>query len=183
MKHSLKTFLLTESTEIWYHGSDHEISGFSLDHLGTGTNIDQEGPGIYLTSDIDDARTYGKNVYKVTANVNNAKILKDTVKSQTKASFIERLIKTCPDQDDLYNWDENKSRGVYKAAESIIKHSDNYRKALEQVWYDFYRHTAKLFLERVTSKGWQGFKVPRAQGTIHFICWYPSILTLEKLIL
>ena len=172
---------LTEAKEIWYHGSNSKIDSFSLDHLGKGQGHDTRGPGIYLTNNPEDAKIYGKYIHEVEVNMVKSKILTDKVKTIRRG--IRILISKCPDPDDLYNWDQNKSRAINVATDSICKYNPIYRNALEQVWYDFYRHEAAKYLEKLQVFGYQGFTIiPGSDGhTVHFICWDPSILKVKGL--
>lgn len=58
---------------ILYHGSKHKIEKFTDEFVGKGH--DQEGPGIYLTSNKNDAWTYSEEnyIYTIDADINNLK--------------------------------------------------------------------------------------------------------------
>lgn len=169
-----------DGTQLFYHASDHVIKTFDLDHLGTGTNIDQEGPGIYLTSSREDALKYGKYVYDVHATINSKRLLPE--KYPVTANFIKTQIKSSPDwDDDLYtNWDEFPERALNKATQAMISRygPNKFRKAIEQLWYDYYRDVPKLFLQQLIDLGYDGFILDRPNGVKHLIAFNPNILSI-----
>ena len=172
---------LTEAIEMYYHASDHKITKFDLDHLGTGTNIDQEGPGIYLTNSLDDVRKYGKYIYHVRVKFAKSRMMPD--KKRFGYDTIRRLISISPERDDaLTNWDENPTRALDMAVRNILDSygPDEYREAMEAVWGDFYRSSSKAFLSKMHVWGWDGFILPKSGGVKHFICFNPDILKIVK---
>lgn len=176
------TDLLTEGKETWYHGSAVKISHFTLDKLSSGTGIDQEGPGIYLTSDPIDARKYGQFVHVVQAKINKSRLMPDNKKIMPDT--IRRLIYQSPVKDDaLSNWDENPNRALTLAVNSIYESygPNEYRECMEQIWYDFYVDHSALYLSKMRVYGWDGFILPRTNCS-HFICFSPDILTITGIL-
>jgi hypothetical protein len=173
---------LNEAKEVFYHGSNTQITQFTTEFIGKGDGSDQEGPGIYLTSSADDAKKYGKYIHVVDAKVVKSRLLRDSVK--TREHGIRLMIYKAPDKDDiLTDWDENPERAYRKAVEGIMdSYPDCYREALEQVWADFYPNDAEAYLSRLRGWGYQGFKLDRSDGIVHFICWDPSILTIREIL-
>ena len=175
---------ITESTArkvIFYHGSNSEISQFSLANLGTGLGNDEFGPGIYLTSLASDAARYGKIVHTVEVSIPAKRLLG---KRRITREEIESLIKKSPDlEDKLTNWDENPRIALQNAVNSIYEKDKDYRKACEQVWFDFYHpHYTVDYINRMVELGYDGFKMPREpgtwydEGTVHLVVFNPSCL-------
>ena len=170
---------LTEALETWYHGSAAKIDKLTLDHLGSGAGHDQEGPGIYLTNNHEDACRYGRYVYTVQAKMVKSRMMPD--KRKIDLQRIRTLIWKSPDRDDnLSNWDENPQRALSLAADQIMSSygPDEYREAMEQVWYDFYKDHQAVFLSKMRVLGWDGFILDRNGGVKHFVCFNPEILKI-----
>lgn len=165
---------------IWYHGSNTKIEEFHLINVSNPDATHQEGPGIYLTSSIDDARRYGKFIHVVKAKLAKSRTMPDNRKFGP--DFIRRLISLSPDKADaLSNWDENPSKAMNMAVSSIIDSygPSDYRQALEQVWADFYMGHEDKWLSKLRVFGWDGFIVQQS-GLQHLICFNPEILTIQE---
>ena len=87
---------IIEAKQTFYHGSTKKIDALSLDFAGTGT--DQEGPGIYLTSSIDDARHYGEFIHVVQVSLVKSRMMPE--KRMINPDFVRRLILLAPNVDD-----------------------------------------------------------------------------------
>lgn len=173
---------LFESSETWYHGSSAEIQQFNLDSVGKPGATDQEGPGIYLTSSIEDALHYGKFIHAV--KTVRAPRLVPEKKSFTTAT-IKKLIELSPDKEEaLLGWDENPVTAASKASSAIYDRwgPNNFREMLEQVWYDFYLESPKAWLDILSKNlNYDGFVLQRT-GAKHFICFNPEILEITEVI-
>lgn len=178
------TEIITESIVTFYHGSKSPISKFTLDNLGSGTNIDQEGPGIYLTNSADDARVYGNYIHEVKVNLVKKRMMPD--KKALSMAEIARLIREAPEwSSDLYtNWNENESKALTQATKAIMNSwgPNQYREAMEQIWYDYYRDYSKVYLNKMVELGWDGFLVPRSNGVQHLIVFNPAILNIKGMV-
>ena len=172
---------LFEGKETFYHGSNTKIEKFTDKFLDRPGATNQEGPGIYLTTAAQDARAYGKVIHTVEAKIVKSKLLPAGVKTPEFA--IRTLIQKAPDSDlILTDWDEDPKKALIKAVSGILEFNRNdYREALEQVWADFYRGESAAFLTILRNWNYQGFKLNRADGVTHFICWDPSILTIKNI--
>ena len=175
----LSDIILLEAKQTFYHGSNTKIDKFSLDKLGSNTNIDQSGPGIYLSSSKHDASTYGKYIHTVDAKIIKSRLLTKSVRTIEKG--IQILINKAPDIEDiLTNWDENPVRAKLKALHTIVDSHPKYLDALEQTWFDFYPDDSKLYLQQLIKWTYQGFLITINPEITHFICWDPSILTIQS---
>jgi len=171
--------IINEAVQTFYHGSTHQIKEFNLENVGREGAIDQEGPGIYLTSSPDDARHYGEHIHVVQVKIVKSRMMPD--KRTINPQFIRGLITKAPDVDDnLTNYAENREVAIRTAVQQIMDAfgPNEYREAMEQVWYDHYRGQEREWLSRMRSVGWDGFLVPRSGGVVHLICFNPEILKI-----
>jgi hypothetical protein len=169
--------------KIWYHGSNTTLNRFTLDHLSTASGVDQHGVGIYLTSSFDDASQYGKHVYTV-STIRSPKILGKNVKTSQQTKLIQTLFKV-GDQEYFDNWNEDQIKGANLYLKSLIDHRrDNLIEALEQIWYDMFIDSPKLFLETITkNSGLDGILIDHlssSEPSTWFICWDPSLLKITE---
>ena len=171
------------AARIWYHGSNVKFNAFDESHLSREEAIHQEGPGFYLTSSIEDAKMYGKYVHAVKVKLAKSRIMPE--KRKLNPAFIRATIYKCPDREDaLSNWHENPNIALTKAADAIMDAygPDQYREAMEQLWYDYYKGHEGKWLSRLRGLGWDGFILKRTGGIEHLICFNPEILTVQEVL-
>lgn len=135
-----------------YHGSDVHIEKFSLDYLGDG--LDEYGAGIYFATDPNTAESHGKYVHVVTLS-SDLTLVPDTAPDRDIA---RKLMKAAPDLEMiLTDWDEDENRAFDMALNSMIDSADTMGEMIDNLWFDFYRHDVKEFLENVvTITGYDG---------------------------
>lgn len=156
----------------WYHGAKIVFDRFDPEHSADGHA--QEGPGFYLTTDPNDAATYGQHIMKLRLTVN--KLLPTA--GRVKPAEVERVMRASPDLEDvLMNWDENPNRAMRAAVQSMLSQDDP-KSVFEQVWYDFYRNDPAAWLHQMVALGYTGILIPKANGVKHFICYDADALTL-----
>lgn len=175
--------LLTEGIEQFYHGSPVKIDQFTLDRAGQRGAVDQEGPGIYLTNSIDDARVYGDFVHSVEVKITRSRLMPE--KRRFDSNLLRKLILSAPDAEDtLTNYDEFPNKAVLVAIKQLTDAygPDQYREVLEQVWYDFYRDHPQEWFARMQEIGWDGFMLDRSNGVKHLIVFTPKILKITGLV-
>jgi hypothetical protein len=140
--------------EVWYHGSDRPRSEWVLDNVGLKGANDNQGPGLYFTSDLRNARSYGENIAFVKLNLR--KLVPRVGSVWRYRDRIEWLIKRAPDyKETLENWGEDYYKALRDAVNGMITYSDGPFDAFTQVWADFYPGDAKSYLERM-SQWWDG---------------------------
>lgn len=169
------------SPTIWYHGSNSKFEKFDIISSMHKDAINQEGPGFYLTSSIEDAKRYGKYVHVIKAKIAKSRLMPE--KRKLNPMFIRASIYKCPDRENaLSNWDENPSIALAKATDAIMDAygPNEYREALEQIWADYYMGHEDKWLSRLRGLGWDGFILERTGGVKHFICFNPEILTVQE---
>jgi hypothetical protein len=180
----MKLHQLFEAKQIFYHGSKNEISEFNFSGLAKSKyysgNVDQEGPGIYLTTSKVDARQYGEYVHEVEVNLVKSRLMPD--KRTIPENVVRYLIKSAP-SEAYKEWDENPSKALTMATKAIMDAygPSDYREAMEQIWYDHYGDDSEQYLKKI-GLNWDGFTIERGEGITHLIWFKPEKLKIVKVI-
>jgi hypothetical protein len=185
IKNLLRENLLPESTAGGeyhvFHGSETKITKFMDDFVGGEEANDQEGPGIYFTTSIEEANRYGKNVYSVVLKPN---MLFDQIPPNAKklAPIISKLVKMSEDWEmKAQDYDEDPRVGLNEFIKSTLQYNDNEKDCLLQVWIDFYRYNPVQYVRNCVSLGIDGVIVNKDYQDIkHVIVYNPSIIHLIK---
>jgi hypothetical protein len=162
----------------WYHGTPSPITSFSDEFVGNG--IDQEGPGIYLTSNYEDAVGYARKSESGTGVVYQLELnFRKLVPLNKKAirKEIIQMIDWAPELETfLSNWDENPKKAKLIALNSILN-SKNAHDSFQSVWFDFYKNSPIDYVRNMVSLGYDGVMVPRSfMNTKHIIVYNPRII-------
>lgn len=186
MKHikSRKLFEEVNRYGVWYHGSSVPITKFEYQEKVDKYRYDQNGPGFYLTNNIDDAYKYGKYIHEITFKrkpVQPYKNIRNLGKNIGTRVFLENLIKMNPNYEHiLTNWDENPKKALNFAANSLIENNENCVELLLSLWYDFFYYEPKLFIKiMVEQVGFDGFERKQNETDKHFILWNSDIINIK----
>jgi hypothetical protein len=162
-----------------YHGSETQITNFVTDFVGGEGATDQEGPGIYFTTSINNAYRYGQ--YLHTAILKPRKLLTKSAKGGTYAELL-KLAKMAPDwKETAQNWDMNPIKGIDIFVKNAIDYNDNQKDRFLQVWVDFYRNHPKKYVENCVKMGYDGIVVDtnslfEDEPIKHYIIYNPAII-------
>jgi hypothetical protein len=174
---------IIEEIETWYHGSEKEIRNWSTEFVGKGA--DQEGAGIYFTSNLEDAEGYKKTgsgvVHIVT--LNTSKWL-STTKKPVKAE-LEKLIQWAEDYETtLSNWgNENPVADLRDALHDYMQYNKTNFEAIKAIEADFYQGDAINYCSSLVALGYDGVQVKKSfMNTIHAIVWNPKIIKIQEVI-
>lgn len=167
---------------IAYHGSNSTINAFVTDFVGGQNANDQEGPGIYFTTNKEEAMLYGSILY--TVKLSPRKLLSSENKRGITRASIIKLIKMKEDWEmDAYDWDEDLLTGLNNSLVDIFEH-DNAKDIITQVYIDYYRQRPKEYVNNATSLGYDGIIVSTDWGSKMIIIYNPTIikiLNIEKI--
>ena len=169
----------------WYNGAQLKINQYNLDHINK-DNKDEEGPGIYLTTDKDDAQKYGSYINIITldkeANLIDPEEREITEEEMEQAS---RLIKENVDdwEGKAQNWSEDPESGLYGFLSDAMQKASNPIDFWQTVWYDFFRHNPKRYMNGMVNIGYDGFIVKAYHGhghgeSDHAIIYNPDIIEI-----
>ena len=165
-----------------YHGSSTIIKDFSDEFVGGKEANDQEGPGIYFTTSLKNAMSYGENIYTVELNIKKSVSTQDNKNASLKE--IEWLIKQAPHwKEDAQNYHENPMIGYKVAAKGAIEYNDNPHEQFQQVWIDFYRNNPVEYIRNMVRLGYDSIIIEGLNSMIsgeenltHIVVLNPSII-------
>lgn len=168
---------------IAYHGSNSQIKDFKYEFTNKGN--DQLGSGFYFTSDINDAKRYGKIIHKVELTFKN--LLDANKRGSISPLTVRQLILNSPDvEDSLTNWDDVDRYGVErvlnKAVPNYVVKNDNILRGTFNIANDFYGDDIELFNKNIFKfMKYDGVIKRHEDGTIHYMAFFPSqIKILEE---
>jgi len=159
------------NTILAYHGSRDKFKSFSDKFIGAKKAREQEGPGVYFTTEPEDAINYAKDggyLYKVELNVgnlisneptNNLKhIVKPITKLITSAPNWKRVAKGYSEYDD-----EALDEILYK----YIGMSRSEKEAFVGVYNELYSSTPINYVKNMVKLGYDGVYLPIKTGGAH----------------
>jgi len=186
----MKIYRIAKSNIEAYHGTPSKFSKFDISFSGQGN--DQEGPGIYFTTDPTEALTYtGEegHVFHVRLNFNKIVPLEGKINQENiqqlllwsmglnSESDLENMDMDKFWESSLSNWGEDPYSAFQEALSGILKYSTSPHDAFQQVWIDHYRYTPVDYLKNMVKLGYDGVEVPKDyKGTTHYIVYNPSII-------
>jgi hypothetical protein len=187
---------ITIKPTIFYHGTTHAFSSFSLDNVGAG--IDQYGSGIYFTSCSEDAGNYtvpresqphegGGNIVPVIIKMKSPIIINRSGDSALenisapamRKNKIKRIILAAPNvEKGLENWGEvgyeKLSIIIDRAADAYVG-ADNLLDQINLLSNDFYAGNESVLLGRLYEiTGYDGVMIQMAENITHVVVWDPS---------
>ena len=161
-----------------YHGAPRPIEKFSDDFVGNG--VDQEGPGIYMTTNEEDAAGYARKsegdgrIYKVIIH------LKKPIpsKGKVKESEIDTLIDWAPDfESKLMDWGSEVLEENRRLFKQSLKREKTPKDVFLAIWYNLYRYVPQEYVRNMVLLGYDGFIVQKEfMNTKHIIVYNPKCI-------
>jgi hypothetical protein len=164
---------------ILYHGSNRKFDKFEITKVADA--IEQEGPGIYLTTSEDDAKRYGKYLYTVKWTGNKTVSNKPMSEAQLrKYAYPKTLIRNATDwKETCQNFDEDYLKGYNMCVEQLYETSDSLKEFYLSIWGDFYRTEPEKFCYVMNVRaGIDGLVIDRGGGLIHVVAYNPKQLKI-----
>lgn len=176
----IKNDIVAESNKniVAYHGSPHKISSFSDEFVGGKEATDQEGPGIYFTTSVDEARKYtgdGGYLYKV--QLTPKKLLSDDPNFDLDYlnKPITQLIKMAPNWKQVARgYDEGIDEMIYK----YVGMSQSEKEAFVNLFNDVYSNNAVSYVRNMVKLGYDGVYLPSRDGGAHIVIYNLSVIKL-----
>lgn len=161
----------------WYRGDSVLRTSFpsdwKWDRDRTTRSLNEEGPGIYFTSDYEQAASYGPRVVE-TDLPKRFRVM--PMKPPTLKALREIYAQAEPEDREVFlsNWGESVKRDdvLRKYARQNTLHD-----ALVSLYSDLFRHDAERWIMAVRSLGFDGVIVEKSYGKKHLIVWDPNKLS------
>lgn len=167
----------------WFHGRKARTCVFDLGFVGGASANDQEGPGFYFTTDMQEARSYAyPEGVVLTAELTPGRWLPDRLASKGE---VERLMRASPCyREALEDWDEVPARAHAYALRGMMGPGHDTRTAFLNVWADFYHRCGEdaAYLRELVRLGYGGVVIPqpdtqfRAPNRQHAVMFDPSAI-------
>lgn len=189
------TSLLTEISvpKILYHGRGRKHSTyFDINTVAGNDALDQNGPGIYLTSDLKDAMRYTKPggvLLTIEHSLKNV-IFEDDRLGKYKTIAL-KMINDAPKLDEtLIDWgyDPPYTNRIqaYNEMRDVLIDPVSAKDTFLNIWGDvYYNHgNGVLYVKNMAKYGIDGLLVPQRDNTVHVIVYNPKKLKIvdEKII-
>lgn len=171
---NFKRFYLSEALyKGLYRGFSSNDSTISLETASKGTPA--LGPGIYFSSDYEEAKKYGKFILK--ANINFVRTVSEIKEPSPKD--IEFMIVSSPKKEErLQEYGDNKKDALEEAIKTY-KEYGNEKDAYIAIFNDFYYPVyARQFCLNMVRLGFDGLIVSRKDGSKQFIVY--NIKKIQK---
>lgn len=180
----LKESLFNETVETGfdaYHGSETKIDKFSDNFLSGEKVIQHHGAGIYFTTNYENARMFGENVY--TVRIDGNFLERDTPADSVDVEKVIALMKMSDEEWELeaQNYSEDPEIGVMIAAEDAIHYADNEADVFLRVQSSWYQYDPLGYVRNMTKLGYDGMIVDAPRdfvGDKHIIVFNPEAITL-----
>jgi len=182
-KHKEMIGEVTETGFDAYHGSESEISKFTDSFLSGENVIQHYGAGIYFTTNYENSRMFGNNVYKV--RLDGRFIDKETPAESVNIEDVIALMKLSDEEWEMeaYNYNEDPETGVMIAAQDAIDYADNEADVFLRVQSSWYQYQPLDYVRNMTKLGFDGMIVnaPRDWvGEKHIIVFNPEIINVKE---
>lgn len=169
-----------------YHGSPQKISKFSDNFLDGEDTTQHHGPGIYFTTNRDNARMFGKYVYTVKLSGNF--ISEDTPPDNIDVNELITLMKMSGDEPEDWemeaqNYAEDPEVGIQMAAKSCIQYGENELDVFFRLMNSWYQYNPLDYVRNMTKMGYDGLIVDAPRdwvGDKHIIVFNPEIIQINK---
>lgn len=177
----VQSVLIEGNVGTFYHGSPHKITSFVNDFMEEGNHM--YGPGIYFTSNPQEASTYAEKdgyIYEVTLNFRKELASKGKV----NLNVCKKLMLNAPDEEAWTNWAEDKNTAINDALRTTAESSDNMLEALMIVWGDWYRGQHIAFVNQLIKLGYDGTLYPNINnsGNTFAVVYNPQSINLVRII-
>jgi len=176
------------SQYVAYHGTPSPFGKFDITFTGEG--YDQEGPGIYFTSDYEDALKYTLNtgvVKKVElslskvvplsgqADEGEARQLLLWSMGLTSESELDSMDEDAYWETMLSNWGEHPATAFESALSGFMSSYSSPHDLFMGLWHDFYRYDAVVYLKNMVKLGYDGVIIPKDWG-VHYVVFNPNVI-------
>lgn len=160
-----------------YHGTNHKIENFSTEFVGKQEATDENGPGIYFTTSLEEAERYGNVIY--TVKLEDVNLLDDSTKKSLTIDKIKRIIMKAEDwEGTAQNFNEDYKLGLNIAAKEYLNNSTDDSDILQGIQFDFFLSSPERFVKGVVAVGYDGIII-KQDGSKHIIMYNPNKIKVK----
>lgn len=169
---------------MWYHGSPKKIDNFVDEFVGGEEANDQEGPGIYFSSNKKDAGHFGEYVHAV--ELSPSGIVSAEEGTEADRDELLALMRQAEDWEmKAQDWNEDPELGLELAVDSFMRYNHSQHQQFLQVWYDFFRYEPVNYVREMAKLGYDMIKIDKGvhegEHIYHAIVLNPSIIELKAI--
>lgn len=173
--------ILHEDATVWYHGDSIKRTTFQGQKMdrdrGAQSGGNENGPGIYWTSEYEEAQGYGKVVHHATMKVSKARLLTDKTKATVKN--VTALINACDPtrrDDALTNWAETTREAFHLAVQAYVNIS-TFADAAVSIYHDIFGYDADAWAKAMVAIGFDAYQPSKRP---HFVVYNPAVIQSVK---
>ena len=171
---------LSEAVTTWFHADTSASRGdFSDQRWAREKSLDpnQEGPGLYFTSEEKDASRYGGHLYSATLS----KSFRRMPKKPAPTRFLHSMYAQASAEDKelfLSNWG-HETESPQAIADALSSYQNmTVHEAAVSLYGDMIRD-ANMWVRAVVKSGYDGVTLKR-KGVQHLVVWNPKKMTITK---
>lgn len=174
-----------DDVQVWYHGAGRPDKDFvkSMDFVGAEEASDDQGPGLYLTADPDDAAGYGKHIYTINLDSEGRIIRDDDELAKEDFENAIKIIKEYSEEWEMHaqNYDENPEAGLDQFLHATQLDATHVKDFYISVWYEFFRHHGVEFVKGMNAVGIDAvitaaYRGQAKDGNMHAIVYNGEII-------
>jgi len=178
---------------LWYHGGPRISSGsvMSWDRDRSKSDLNAEGPGMYFTTDFDEAAGYTHG--HANGTIYKAKMAASfhlLPKKRPSLATLEALYELAsPESQEVFlsNWsiEYPAPKAEVRKALTPYTHQDSLHDALVTLYHDLFRYDAEEYVGAMQSLGFDGVAIGKgttggSRKRLHLIVWNPGAMHLEE---
>lgn len=181
-----------DKESVWYHGGPRITDWGTLrwDRDRGESDLNAEGPGLYLTTDFDEAAGYMARGVIIKAKTRPG--FRFVPKKRPSITTLRALYDATGTENQeifLGNWGIEKHPAPPHVVQSALAHYTNQDSLIDAavtLYHDLFRYDAKAFVEAMVGLGFDGFVVEKgttggSRRRKHLIVWNPRALQVEEL--
>jgi hypothetical protein len=170
---------------LWFHGGPaiEDWGAIRWDRQRGTADPNAEGPGMYFTTDKDEARGYGRHLYVATMMRGFRLIPRRKV-----TPIVLRKLYELASPDDrqvfLSNWNVQQWPATPRQVDLALAHYDKQRQSnLEtfvELYHDLFRYDDRAFVRAMVALGYDGHIVGRDPRRRHLVLYNPDAMIITK---
>jgi len=163
-----------------YHGSPQKIAKFSDEFVGGKEATDQEGPGIYFTTNVNETVGYASpNGYVYTVELRPSKMLssKMAMNFEYLVPSVTKLIKSSPNWKGIaMGYSDDINEGLQELVYQFIGMGQSEKEVFVNLYHEVFKENPRLFVKGMVKLGYDALYLPAKDGGGHIVVYNPKII-------